>query len=176
MFTVKRFIFQKEEAFWCSVTSRQDEGELFWKKKFSFTSLPLPLSPKGRFFLCCHVVLRGLVSHHGSNVTHTRRGWGWGGGDQLPSWSIEPVNGSVGRHTHGYTQTYRRAIVCLGEAERCNAARSGCGWQTDWQVGLQDDLLSWRDSAHHSHALDHPRLSLCSSPIVFPLSHRVFLP
>lgn len=74
-----------------------------------------------------YVVLRGLVRHHGSSVTHTQRGWGWVGGDQLPSWSIEPVNGSVGRHTHGYTQTYRRAIVCLGEAERCNVARSGCG-------------------------------------------------
>lgn len=75
-----------------------------------------------------------------------------------------------------WTHIQKIHCVCLGEAERCNGARSGCGWQTDWQAGRHDDLLSLGESAHLRHALHRPHLSVCPSPCLFPLSHRFFLP
>ncbi len=129
-------------------------------------------------FLCRCAVFRGLGNHQGSSVTHTWRGRGvW-----LSSWTRVPANGSVGRHTHTHTHTdtlrhiQKSHCVSWGEAERCNRARSGCGWQTDWQAGRHDDPLSWRESVNVRHGLHHPRLSVCSSPCLFPLSHRLFLP
>lgn len=110
--------------------------------------------------------------HPGSSVTHI---WKHSGGGWLLSWSRVPANCPVGiGHTHMHTQ--KIYCVCPGEVESCNVARSGCGWQTDWQAGRHDDPLSWNESVHRRHSLHRPRLSVCPSPCLFPLSHQLFLP
>lgn len=115
---------------------------------------------------------RGGGGHPGSSVTHI---WKHSGGGWLLSWSRVPANCPVGiGHTHMHTQ--KIYCVCPGEVESCNAARSGCGWQTDWQAGRHDDPLSWNESVHRRHSLHRPRLSVCPSPCLFPLSHQLFLP
>lgn len=119
---------------------------------------------------CVAVLVEG--GHPGSSVTHI---WKHSGGGWLLSWSRVPANCPVGiGHTHMHTQ--KIYCVCPGEAESCNAARSGCGWQTDWQAGRHDDPLSWNESVHRRHSLHRPRLSVCPSPCLFPLSHQLFLP
>lgn len=114
----------------------------------------------------------GLGSHPGSSVTHI---WKHSGGGWLLSWSRVPANCLVGiGHTHTHTQ--KIYCVCPGEAEHCNGATSGCGWQTDWQAGRHGDPLSWKESVHLCHALHPPHLSVCPSPCLFPFCHRLFLP
>lgn len=121
---------------------------------------------------CVAVLVEGRGGHPGSSVTHI---WKHSGGGWLLSWSRVPANCPVGiGHTHMHTQ--KIYCVCPGEVESCNAARSGCGWQTDWQAGRHDDPLSWNESVHRRHSLHRPRLSVCPSPCLFPLSHQLFLP
>lgn len=83
-------------------------------------------------------------------------------------WGVCSLSPEYG-HTHVWTQ--RIHCVCPGWGR----AESGCGWQTDWQIGRHGDLLSWKESVHLCHSLHHPRLSVCPSACLFPLSHRFFL-